>query len=144
MKGILVILVILLAGLASAYTPEQQTTLDGMNLSIQYGIAYDKAIQGQNVPEFNALVDEYNAWIRQHFGEDAGLLKSKMNETPITPIVSGNAYLAMPLNTGVAYLIQSFNASSDLSKFGKPQRYVSVDPTQLNEDYLSQQEANNL
>lgn len=143
MKGIVIISLILLAGLASAYTPEQQTALDGMSLSYKLGIAYEKAIQGQNVTDYNALVDEYNAWIQQHFGEDASLLKSKMNETPTMPMVSGNAYLAMPLNTGVAYLIQPFNASSDLSKFGKPQHYVSIEPTQLNQDYLFQQEAKN-
>ena len=60
MKGIIIISVILLAGLASAYTPEQQTTLDGMNLSFQLGIAYEKASQGQEVTEFNTLVDDYN------------------------------------------------------------------------------------
>jgi len=54
MKGIIVLSLILLAGLASAYTPEQQTTLEGMNLSFQLGIAYEKASQGQNVTEFNS------------------------------------------------------------------------------------------
>jgi hypothetical protein len=91
MKGIIVISLILLAGLASAYTPEQQTILEGMNLSFRLGIAYEKASQGQNVAEFNALVDEYNAWIRQHFGEDVSLLMSKLNEPPIviTPSAVG-------------------------------------------------------
>src|SRR5512138_1207128 len=106
MKGIIVISLLLLAGLASAYTPEQQTTLDGMNLSFRLGMAYDKAIQGQNVTEFNALVDEYNAWIRQHFGDDPNLLMSKLNEptTVGTTSVAGTQTVANP-----------FNASSDLS-----------------------------
>ena len=59
-----------------------------MRLSFQLGIAYEKAKQGQNLTEFNTLVDEYNAWIRQHFGQDANLFMSKMNETMPNKIVS--------------------------------------------------------
>jgi hypothetical protein len=130
MKGIIVISLILLAGLASAYTPEQQTTLDGMNLSFRLGIAYDKASQGQNVAEFNALVDEYNAWIRQHFGEDANLLMSKLNEptTVGTTSVAGGPAVANP-----------FNASSDLSKFGKQQVYAQS-PISQTQEAISQRE----
>jgi hypothetical protein len=134
MKGIIVISLILLAGLVSAYTPEQQTTLDGMNLSFRLGIAYDKASQGQNMAEFNALVDEYNAWIRQHFGEDASLLMSKLNEPSIatTPSAVG----------GTRPLTKPFNASSDLSQFGKQQVYAPpgfTDTRKTDED-ISQQE----
>jgi len=120
MKSIIMISLILLAGLASAYTPEQQIILDGMNLSFRLGIAYDKASQGQNVAEFNALVDEYNAWIRQHFGEDKNLLMSKMIQSPIattSPVIG----LTQPMTN-------PFNASSDLSKFGKQQVYATPDP----------------
>jgi hypothetical protein len=119
MKGIVVISLILLAGLASAYTPEQQTLLDGMNLSFQLGIAYDRAIQGQNVAEYNALVGQYNAWIQQHFGEDAGLLKSE---------------LTIPADVGTTSTVTSpFNASSDLSQFGKQQVHQAI-PRQSSED----------
>jgi hypothetical protein len=122
MKSVTVISLILLAGLASAYTPEQQTTLDGMNLSFKIGVAYEQAIQGQNITEFNALVDEYNTWIRQHIGEDASLFKLKMNETAtIVPNV------VSPTDSGTAYLVENpFNASSDLSKFGKKEVYVAT------------------
>jgi hypothetical protein len=134
MKGIIVISLLLLAELASAYTPEQQTTLDGMNLSFRLGVAYEKAIEGQNVAEFNALVDEYNAWIRQHFGEDANLLMSKLNEPPvvITPLASG----------GAQPLTRPFNASSDLSQFGKQQVYAApgFTDTKPTEEDISQQE----
>lgn len=135
MKGIIVVFLILLAGLASAYTPEQQTTLDSMNLSFMLGMAYEKAMQGQNVTEYNVLVDEYNAWIRQHFGEDASLLKSKMNEQPvvITPTGSGTAYLEKP-----------FNASSALSTFGKQEAYAAsgVGNLQSEEASIEQKAAN--
>jgi len=129
MKGIIIISLLLLAGLASAYTPEQQTTLDGMNLSFRLGMAYEKASQGQNVAEFNALVDEYNAWIRQHFGEDASLLMSKLNESTSmgTTTVVGTSTMRNP-----------FNASSELSRFGKQQVY-QFNRAQTPED-ISQQE----
>ena len=132
MKEITIIALILLAGLASAYTPQQQTTLDGMNLSYQLGTTYEKALQGQNVAEYNALVDEYNAWIRLHFGENTSLLKSKLNEPAIgvTP---------MPVGAETAYLTKQFNASSDLSKFGKQEAYVA-NPEQLNENAISRLE----
>jgi len=64
----------------AAYTPEQQTTLDGMRLSFQLGVAYQQAQAGQNVAGFNALVDQYNAFVRTNFGEDPNLLATKMAE----------------------------------------------------------------
>jgi hypothetical protein len=122
-KGIFIIMVLVfLTGYVSAYTPEQQIILDGMNLSCQLCTAHETAIQGRNVTEFNNLVDIYNAWIRQHFGESAdALLKSKITATTNLPkqqvmtgqVVTDNSY---------PYLTKSpFNASSDLSKFGKQQ-----------------------
>ncbi len=72
----IVLLALLLIGLSLAYTPEQQTTLDGMRLSFQLGVAYQQASQGQNLAAYNALVEQYNAWVREHFGEDPNLLMS--------------------------------------------------------------------
>jgi len=119
MKGmILPICLFLLAGLGCGFSSEQQIMLDGMNLSYELGMAYDKALQGQNVAEYNALVDEYNAFILLHFGENTSLTKSKLNDSAIrgTPTLLGS-------NTG--YMTKQFNASSDLSKFGKQDVYVS-------------------
>ena len=119
MKGIILpICLLLLAGLACGLSSEQQVMLDGMNLSYELGMAYDKAMQGQNVAEYNALVDEYNAFILLHFGENTGLTKAKLDESAIrgTPTLLGS-------NTG--YMTKQFNASSDLSKFGKQDVYVS-------------------
>jgi hypothetical protein len=132
-KGIVTISILLLAGLVSAYTPEQQTMLDGMNLSFRLGVAYERASQGQNVAEYNALVDEYNAWIRQHFGEDASLLMPKLNEPPI---------VITPLAAGTQPLTRPFNASSDLSQFGKQQVYAApgFTDTRPTEEDISQQE----
>lgn len=82
MKGIiLTICIVLLAGLASGYTPEQQIMLDGMNLSYELGMAYQETLQGQNVAQYNVLVDKYNAFMKLHFGDNTSLLKSKLEET---------------------------------------------------------------
>ena len=119
MKGmILPICLFLLGGLGCGFSSEQQIMLDGMNLSYELGMAYDKALQGQNVAEYNALVDEYNAFILLHFGENTSLTKSKLDDSAIrgTPTLLGS-------NTG--YMTKQFNASSDLSKFGKQDVYVS-------------------
>ena len=119
MKGMIwPICLLLLAGLGCGMSSEQQVMLDGMNLSYELGMAYDKAIQGQNVAEYNALVDEYNAFILLHFGENTSLTKAKLDESAIlgTPTLLGS-------NTG--YMTKQFNASSDLSKFGKQDVYVS-------------------
>jgi hypothetical protein len=116
-----------------------------MNLSFQLGIAHEKASRGQNITEFNTLVDEYNAWIRQHFGEDANLFMSKINDTtPLvvspetndtTPlVVSPGTNDTTPLvvspgtndTTPLAVspgLKNPFKPGSDLSKFGKQQVY---------------------
>jgi hypothetical protein len=130
MKGNIVVSLILLTGIVAAYTPEQQSILDGMNLGFKLGIAYEKAILGQNTTEFNILVDEYNAWIRLHFGEDENLLKSRINEAEI---------LTMPAAEGTYLTKRPFNASSDLSKFGKQEVYAENQP-QASESYLSPQE----
>ena len=119
MKGmILSICLVLMAGLGSGFTSEQQIMLDGMNLSYELGMAYEKALRGQNVAEYNALVDEYNAFIQLHFGENTSLTKAKLDESAIrsTPTLLGS-------DTG--YMTEQFNDSSDLSKFGKQDVYVS-------------------
>lgn len=120
MKGISAISLILLAGFASAYTPEQQTTLDGINLSFQLGIDYEKAIRGQDVADYNTLVDEYNAWIRMYFGEMTSLLKSKINGTAINE----TAIVMTPSEEEPYSTKRPFNASSDLSKFGRQEVYA--------------------
>jgi hypothetical protein len=119
MKGIiLTICIVLLAGLASGYTPEQQIMLDGMNLSYELGMAYQETLQGQNVAEYNVLVDKYNAFMKLHFGDNTSLLKSKLEET-----ATKSAPTLLGSETG--YMTKQFNASSDLSKFGKQDVYVA-------------------
>jgi len=80
MKTIIVILLSLIAviSLAAAYTPEQQVAIDGSRLSFQLGQAYEKFLQGGDASGFNALVDQWNAWVVKNFGQDANLLMQKV------------------------------------------------------------------
>jgi hypothetical protein len=129
MKVLTIASLILLAGLASAYTPEQQTTLDGMNLSFDLGTAYEQALLGGTVSEYNVLVDVYNAWIQKIFGENTGLEKSKLTSASAT---------------GIREMTAPFNTSSELGKFGNTQRKVATFTPDLQgqEDYLAQKSAN--
>lgn len=129
MKVLTIASLILLAGLASAYTPEQQTTFDGMNLSFDLGTAYEQALLGGTVSEYNVLVDEYNAWVQKTFGNNTGLEKSKL----------GSAALSRTQE-----MTAPFNTSSELGKFGKTQRKVATFTPDLQgqEDYLAQKSAN--
>jgi hypothetical protein len=79
MKAILILLVSLIAALsvASAYTPEQQATYDGVRLSYQIGAAYEKYLQSGDATGYNALVDPWNAWVQANFGQDTNLLMQK-------------------------------------------------------------------
>jgi hypothetical protein len=97
MKTIIILVSLLAAvSLAAAYTPEQQATVDGVRLSFQLGQAYEKAIQGQDVPAFDALVDKWNSWVVKNFGNDTNLLMAKM----IAPISLQKPYIASNDTTG--------------------------------------------
>ena len=129
MKVLAIASLILLAGLASAYTPEQQTTLDGMNLSFDLGTAYEQALLGGTVSEYDALVDVYNVWIQKTFGNNTGLEKSKLGSAAL----SGTQEMTAP-----------FNTSSELGKFGKTQRNVAtgIPELQSEETAIEQKAAN--
>ena len=121
MKTIILLVSLLAAvSLAAAYTPEQQATVDGVHLSFQLGQAYDKAAQGQNVPAFNALVDQWNAWVVKNFGNDTALLQAKMT----APVNLQKPYIAAGNNTtsdsivhqiggGAKYTTNDVNLMSD-------------------------------
>ena len=98
MKKYLILVLLFLIGVSSAYTAEQQNVLDGVKLSFQLGVAYQKASQGTDIANFNNLVDQYNAWVRTTFGEDASLLMQKMTTT--APVDLTKPYLASNNSTG--------------------------------------------
>ncbi|HNX09631.1 MAG TPA: hypothetical protein PKL29_05910, partial [Methanothrix sp.] len=91
MKTIFILIGMLLAvSFAAAYTPEQQVAIDGARLSFQLGMAFEKANQGQDIPAFNSLVDQWNAWVANNFGNDTTLLMKKMT----VPADSQKPYLS--------------------------------------------------
>jgi hypothetical protein len=138
-----VIFVILIA---SAYAAEQQTIADKptpnpiyelANMNFQLGIAYQQAMQNQNVAIFNSLVDQYNAWVREKFSEGAdALLMSKINVTDLLGIsqkqhqqvITGTNKTGTDKEIAHIYEENPFNASSELSKFGKHQVMLDLGP----------------
>jgi len=83
MKYIAIFLCIVGLSLAVGYTDWQQGAAEGLNIGFKMGQAYEQAQKGINVSGFNAQVDVYNAWVREHFGEDRLLLMQKMNSAPV-------------------------------------------------------------
>jgi hypothetical protein len=97
MKTIIILISMLLAvSFAAAYTPEQQVAIDGASLSFQLGQAFEKANQGQDIPAFNSLVDQWNAWVASNFGNDTALLMEKMT----VPADLQKPYLSSNNSTG--------------------------------------------
>lgn len=89
----------------AAYAPEQQTTVDGLRLSFELGQAYEKATQGQDVQGFNALVDQWNAWVSKNLGNDTSLLMAKMK----APVNLQKPYIAAGNNTTSKGIVHSIN-----------------------------------
>jgi hypothetical protein len=61
---------------AVGYDATQQAMINGTSLSWKMATAY----AAQDIPTFNSLAEQWNAWVRQYFGEDPNLLMQKMNE----------------------------------------------------------------
>jgi hypothetical protein len=78
MKYIAIFLCLVGVVMAQGYTDWQQGATEGLKLGFKMGQAYEQAQKGINIEGFNAQVDTYNAWVRQHFGEDPMLLMQKM------------------------------------------------------------------
>jgi hypothetical protein len=79
MKYIAIFLCLVGLAVAAGYTDWQQGAADGLKIGFKMGQAYDQAQNGINVTGFNAQVDAYNAWVREHFGEDPMLLMQKLD-----------------------------------------------------------------
>jgi len=79
MKYIAIFLCLVGLTMAAGYTDWQQGAADGLNIGFKMGQAYEQALKGINVTGFNAQVDVYNAWVREHFGEDPMLPMPKLD-----------------------------------------------------------------
>lgn len=85
MKYIVIFLCVISLVLAQGYSDWQQGALEGLSIGFMIGQAYERAQNGINLSGFNAQVDIYNAWVREHFGENPDMLMQKINE-PINTV----------------------------------------------------------
>lgn len=93
MKTVMLLVSLLAAvSLAAALTPEEEATVNGLQLSFELGIAYEKAVRGENVTAYNSLVDQWNAWVMTNFKNDTTLLREKIvvSVETLTPYVENN------------------------------------------------------
>jgi len=105
MKSMLVALVTMVFVVlpsASGYDATQQAMINGTTLAWKMATAY----ADQDIPTFNGLADEWNAWVRQYFGEDANLLMQKMT----TPVDLSKPYiLANNTSSGIVHKIDGMD-----------------------------------
>ena len=93
MKTVMLLVSLLAAvSLAAALTPEEEATVNGLQLSFELGIAYEKAVRGENVTAYNSLVDQWNAWVMTNFRNETALLREKIvvSVETLTPYVENN------------------------------------------------------
>jgi hypothetical protein len=93
MKYIAIFLCIVGLAMAQGYTDWQQGAAESLKIGFKMGQAYEQAQKGINVSGFNAQVDVYNAWVREHFGEDPMMLMQKKMDAPVDltkPILIAN------------------------------------------------------
>lgn len=60
-------------------TSTNMVIVEGLRIGFELGQAYQKAIEGVDIADFNLKVDKYNAWVRTNFGEDPSLLMQRMS-----------------------------------------------------------------
>ena len=105
MKSILIALVavaFLALPSASGYDATQQAMINGTTLAWKIATAY----AAQDIPTFNVLADQWNAWVRQYFGEDANLLMQKMT----APVDLSKPYiLANNTSAGIVHKIDGMD-----------------------------------
>ncbi|HOU69800.1 MAG TPA: hypothetical protein PKY20_05820 [Methanothrix sp.] len=111
MKTILVLLsLIAAASVAAAYTQEElSNTKTGLELSFKLGQAYEKASQGGDVAAFNALADQWNAWVMGIFGNDASLIMEKM----AMPLSLQKPYIAAGNNTTASTIAHQMDSRAE-------------------------------
>jgi hypothetical protein len=112
---------------ASGYDATQQAMINGTTLSWKMATAY----AAQDIPTFNALADQWNAWVRQYFGEDANLLMQKMT----APVDLSKPYILANNTTsgGIVHKIDGMNEMNGQSYTTNDVNLLpkGVDPTKL-------------
>ena len=83
MKYIAIFLCLVGLTMAVGYTDWQQGASEALKIGFKMGQAYEQAQNGIDVDGFNTQVDSYNAWVREHFGEDPMMLMQKQLNGPV-------------------------------------------------------------
>ena len=112
---------------AYGYDATQQAMINGTTLSWKMATAY----AAQDIPTFNALADQWNAWVRQYFGEDANLLMEKMT----APVDLSKPYILANNTTGGG-IVHKIDGMNDMNQGSYTTNDVNllpkgVDPTKL-------------
>lgn len=105
-------------GPSSAQSDYQKGVLDGLSMGWKMAQKYDLAVTG-NLSEFNQAVPEYNAWIREIFGENQSLMLMPMTSSATEEIGS---YFKSQTITPVHSLDASWNRT-DISLLPEPDEY---------------------
>ena len=122
MKSILIALVavvFVVLSPASGYDATQQAMINGTTLSWKMATAY----AAQDIPTFNALADQWNAWVRQYFGEDANLLMQKMT----APVDLSKPYILANNTTGGG-IVHKIDGMNEMNQGGYTTNDVNLLP----------------
>jgi hypothetical protein len=134
MKTIIVILLSLLAAisLAAGYSPEQQNMINGTQLSWKLATAY----AAQDTATFNALVDQWNAWVYMNFGQDPSMIMQKMTG----PMDLQKPYI-LANNTTVGGIVHAIDGNSKMGGANYKTNDINLLPDSAIAQYNRQQEA---
>lgn len=110
MKYIAIFLCIVGLTMAADYTDQQQVIINGLSLSYKLGEAHEKYMQGGDATSFNALIDQWNAWVRAIFGEDPNMIMQKVT----APVDLSKPYL-LANNTTQGGIVHSIDGSMNRS-----------------------------
>jgi hypothetical protein len=114
--------------MAADYTDQQQAIMGGLRLSYQLGEAHEKYMQGGDATTFNALIDQWNAWVQNNFGQDANLLMQKVTG----PVDLTKPYL-LANNTTQGGIVHTIDGSNK----GAGAKYTTNDINLLPEGAIS-------
>jgi hypothetical protein len=118
LKSIIIIFLSLLAACSLATAIDNETAKQGFSLAFQLGQEYQKVTnEGGSATTYNALIDQWNAFVAANFGMDTSLLMQKMDASTANlqkPIAIGKN----TSNNGIAHSIDGSNSwtANDINK----------------------------
>ena len=105
-------------GPSTALSDYQKGVLDGLGMGWKMAQKYDLAVSGSPA-EFNGAVPQYNAWIKEIFGENQSLMLMPMTTSPAR---QADSYFISKTFTPVHSMDASWN-QTDISLLPEPDEY---------------------